>query len=72
MIIIETMLRLASALGMDVVAEGIEQSFELEKLRAMGCAYGQGYWLSQSITRETALTLLASSRRLAHLQTDEG
>jgi EAL domain-containing protein (putative c-di-GMP-specific phosphodiesterase class I) len=68
MVIIQTVLRLARELGMDVVAEGIEQPFELEKLRAMGCTYGQGYLLSRPIARDAALNLLRDSRRLMDLQ----
>jgi EAL domain-containing protein (putative c-di-GMP-specific phosphodiesterase class I) len=68
MVIIQTVLRLARELGMDVVAEGIEQPFELEKLRAMGCTYGQGYLLSRPIARDAALNLLRGSRRLMDLQ----
>ena len=30
-------------LGLETVAEGIEEAGQLEALRAMGCAYGQGY-----------------------------
>ena len=64
MVIIRTMLNLARELGMDVVAEGIEQPFELQKLRTMGCTYGQGYLLSRPIPEDKALNLLRGSRQL--------
>jgi EAL domain-containing protein (putative c-di-GMP-specific phosphodiesterase class I) len=36
---------LAHALGLEVVAEGVETAGELEKLRSLGCDFGQGnYW----------------------------
>jgi diguanylate cyclase (GGDEF)-like protein len=36
-------LALASALGVPVVAEGIEHDHQAETLRGLGCTYGQGY-----------------------------
>ncbi|MEB0287515.1 EAL domain-containing protein [Cryobacterium sp. 10S3] len=41
--IVRGILHLADSLGLDVVAEGIETSEQLELLRDMGCRYGQGY-----------------------------
>ncbi|MCO8127488.1 EAL domain-containing protein [Acidimicrobiia bacterium EGI L10123] len=35
----------ADALGLDVVAEGIETEAQLEICRSLGCRYGQGYFL---------------------------
>ena len=34
---------LASRLGVDVVAEGVEDLAELPSLRSLGCGYAQGY-----------------------------
>jgi diguanylate cyclase (GGDEF)-like protein len=36
---------LGSSLGMEVVAEGIESSAQLERVRDLGCRYGQGFLL---------------------------
>jgi diguanylate cyclase (GGDEF)-like protein len=41
-----TILQLASALGVQVVAEGIESQTQLERLRDLGCDMGQGFHLS--------------------------
>ncbi len=40
---LERLLRLASSLGTEVVAEGIEEREELELLKSMGVNYGQGF-----------------------------
>lgn len=45
--IVRTITVLAADLGMDVVAEGIENSRQLELLRALGCRRGQGYYFSR-------------------------
>ena len=42
-IIIETVIRMASSLGLEVVAEGVETPQQAEMLRALGCHYLQGY-----------------------------
>jgi diguanylate cyclase (GGDEF)-like protein len=46
-IVVGAMLALAQALGMEVVAEGIETPEELQVLRELGCGYGQGYLLGR-------------------------
>ena len=41
--VIEAILALGHALGVEIVAEGIETEYQREVLTAMGCDYGQGY-----------------------------
>jgi diguanylate cyclase (GGDEF)-like protein len=41
--VIEAILALGHALGVEIVAEGIETDYQREVLTAMGCDYGQGY-----------------------------
>ncbi len=38
---------MAHALGLQVVAEGIENQATWRRLQAMGCDYGQGFWLCE-------------------------
>lgn len=54
----EAILLLASRLGLDVVAEGIETSKELSKLSSLGCQKMQGYLFSKPLTSEEASSLL--------------
>ena len=46
--IVRTILTLAVNLGLEVVAEGIETTPQLELLRSLGCQYGQGFLFSPS------------------------
>ena len=41
--------QLAAALGLEVVAEGIETPAQLELVRELGCDLGQGFLFSQAI-----------------------
>jgi EAL domain-containing protein (putative c-di-GMP-specific phosphodiesterase class I) len=45
-LLVEAMLHLAKALGVSVVAEGIERAEQADSLRACGCTLGQGYLYS--------------------------
>ncbi|GAA3750621.1 diguanylate cyclase (GGDEF)-like protein/PAS domain S-box-containing protein [Spinactinospora alkalitolerans] len=47
-----TIIRLGQDLGMQVVAEGIERPEQLERLRAMGCAYGQGFLVAKPMASD--------------------
>jgi EAL domain-containing protein (putative c-di-GMP-specific phosphodiesterase class I) len=43
---VDAILRLASALGLEVVAEGIERGTQADALRAYGCSVGQGHYFA--------------------------
>lgn len=72
-IIIETVIRMASSLGLEVVAEGVETPQQAEMLRAMGCHYLQGYLFGRPADAQTSRELyehsLANQLRLDLLQT---
>ncbi len=56
---VKTILALAHSLGMEVVAEGIEAGYQLEKLQDLGCDLGQGYFFSKPMgSKETEEFLL--------------
>ncbi|HEV7860827.1 MAG TPA: diguanylate cyclase [Pyrinomonadaceae bacterium] len=56
--IAQTIVRLASNLGMEVVAEGVETESQLAHLRTLKCGYAQGYLFSRPIDGEAAESLL--------------
>lgn len=58
--IVKTIITLAHSLGLDVVAEGIETQEQLNRLRELGCEYGQGFFFSKPLDVEAAGELLAS------------
>jgi diguanylate cyclase (GGDEF)-like protein len=60
--IVETIITLARQLGMNVVSEGIETHEQLDRLRDIGCDYGQGYLFSRPVPAEAAEALLAADR----------
>jgi EAL domain-containing protein (putative c-di-GMP-specific phosphodiesterase class I) len=47
--LVDAIITMAGSLGMNVVAEGIEDASQLALLREMGCGYGQGYFFSRPI-----------------------
>ena len=57
--IIAAIISLAHALELTVVAEGVETSGELERLRALGCDFGQGYYWRRPSPPKEAMKLLA-------------
>jgi EAL domain-containing protein (putative c-di-GMP-specific phosphodiesterase class I) len=56
--IVRTLINLGESLGIEVVAEGIEEPAQAEALRALGCHYGQGFFFSQAVSAETVPELL--------------
>lgn len=47
--ILESIISLASKLGMEVITEGVETKSQLDMLNAMGCRLYQGYYFSKPI-----------------------
>ncbi len=50
------------ALGMPTIAEGIETELQLERLRSMGCPFGQGYLFGRPLESGAMLQLVTDSR----------
>lgn len=48
--IIRTIVAMAQALGMELIAEGIETDEQLNYVRSIGCRFGQGFYISRPLT----------------------
>ena len=58
--IVRSTVALAHSLGMGVIAEGIETAEQLERVRSLGCEYGQGFLFSQPQSAEETQKLIAN------------
>jgi len=55
-------IQLAGALGLDAVAEGIENAAQVDRLREFGYSLGQGFHLARPMSAEDMSQLLAAQR----------
>lgn len=62
--IVRAIVTLAHQLGMEVVAEGIQTEEQRIRLRALGCEYGQGFFLSEPVPADRAEELLMRRARV--------
>ena len=58
--IVRSIVALARSLGMDVVAEGVEQEAQLTQLRELGCHGVQGFLLGRPLLAEESRALVAA------------
>ena len=56
--IVSTIITLARNMGLNVVAEGVETQEQLEHLRHLDCAYGQGFLFSHPMTAKETEELI--------------
>jgi EAL domain-containing protein (putative c-di-GMP-specific phosphodiesterase class I) len=55
----KAILEIADSLGLRVIAEGIERAEQAERLRELGCRYGQGFLLHRPMPEERLRGVLA-------------
>jgi len=56
-----TVVQVGRELGLQVIAEGIEQSRQLVALREMGCEYGQGFLVARPMAAAAVEGLIRTS-----------
>ncbi|GAB2762205.1 EAL domain-containing protein [Streptomyces bullii] len=61
--LVEAILRLADTLGLQVIAEGIEEQEQRELLADIGCRFGQGYLFARPMTVEEGELVLRQRAR---------
>ena len=64
--IVGTIVQLANCLGIEVIAEGIEDPQQVSLLQGLGCQFGQGYLFAKPLSQSEAM---AFSREQARPQT---
>ncbi len=77
--VVRAVVEMARSLRLDVVAEGVESSRQLDALVAMGCGFAQGYLFSRPVSAEALLPRLRggapsdahTGRRLRHARHEE-
>jgi diguanylate cyclase (GGDEF)-like protein len=62
-VLIRSILTLSDNLGLQVVAEGVEDADVLEQLRALGCDLVQGYYVAKPLTAERVPAIVARYQR---------
>ena len=67
-VIVRSTIDLAHNIGLNVVAEGVEDETTLERLRAMGCDMAQGYHVSKPLTAPDVVTWTRSAVRVRAAQ----
>ena len=58
--VVRAVIQLAHALGMDVVAEGVEAAEQAQVLRGLGCEYGQGFHFARPMNTRQFRELLTA------------
>jgi diguanylate cyclase (GGDEF)-like protein len=66
--LVHTQVQLAKALGLDTVAEGIEEEAQLTKLQLEECEYGQGFYYARPLEVQDAEQVMAEK---GHMVMDE-
>ncbi len=61
--ITSAIIAMANAMGLDVIAEGVESQAQQEFLLSAGCQFGQGYWFGKALDQSNILHLLRQAKQ---------
>lgn len=65
--IVRSIVTLSHNLGMDVVAEGVEEATQLDLLKGLKCEYAQGYFFSKPLDSQAAAALIQQQQEKQNL-----
>jgi diguanylate cyclase (GGDEF)-like protein len=63
-ILINTIIAMGQTLNLNVIAEGVEEAYQMEYLKERGCAHYQGYYFSKPISEDEFFALLEKNRSI--------
>lgn len=66
--IVQAIITLAHNLGMDAIAEGIENEAHVTQLQHLGCEYGQGYYFAKPLNIEQATAFIDNREAITNYQ----
>lgn len=69
--IVRSIVTLSHNLGMDVIAEGVEDASQLNLLKGLKCEYAQGYFFSKPVDSQTATALIRQQEKNQNLLTEK-
>lgn len=64
--VIRSTIRLASELGMKILAEGVEEAEQADKLKEWGCYYAQGFYYARPVPAKEYRAMLEAQSRENH------
>ena len=65
--IVESIIAMATRLGLDIIAEGVETRNQLAYLRVQGCTICQGFYFSEPLSQAAFAELLAEGLKIRNL-----
>jgi diguanylate cyclase (GGDEF)-like protein len=68
---VQAIIQIGAALGMEVIAEGVENAAEVECLTRMGCHLGQGFYWAKPLSGDDFVRLMSLSRRFVDLSSSD-
>lgn len=63
-ILLNTIIAMGQTLNLHVIAEGVEEKYQMEYLKEHGCAYYQGYYFAKPVSEDDFFELLEKNRSI--------
>lgn len=63
-ILLNTIIAMGQTLNLNVIAEGVEEQYQVEYLKEHGCAYYQGYYFAKAVSEDEFFELLEKNKSI--------